>query len=368
VNGPGSFTGVRVGVSAVKGLAEVFATPVIAVSRLHVLARKAQTQYAALDAGRGEFYFRHENLIMPCEALLSLTELQEELELAPPRTLGVCEEKIAAAFVEAYLVPPPTAADAFAAYYQLEDLRRVRDHTFRTIDAMALPTVPTIYKIEEVLADPIQLNSRLGTYTNFVNLLDLCGLAVPASMREDGTPFGLTLLAPAGEDAALAAIGREFHHATGLPLGALEVPQPPLLAKSSAMPMDGEIPIAVVGAHLSGMPLNGELRAAGGRFVEQSTTAAHYRLYALAGTKPPKPGLLRVKNGAGVAIEVEIWALSASAFGRFVAAVPQPLSIGTLDLEDGRCVKGFLVEAEAVDGARDISSFGGWRAYVAKQT
>ena len=261
-----------------------------------------------------------------------------------------------------------TAADAFAAYYQLEDLRRVRDHTFRTIDAMALPTVPTIYKIEEVLADPIQLNSRLGTYTNFVNLLDLCGLAVPASMREDGTPFGLTLLAPAGEDAALAAIGREFHHATGLPLGALEVPQPPLLAKSSAMPMDGEIPIAVVGAHLSGMPLNGELRAAGGRFVEQSTTAAHYRLYALAGTKPPKPGLLRVKNGAGVAIEVEIWALSASAFGRFVAAVPQPLSIGTLDLEDGRCVKGFLVEAEAVDGARDISSFGGWRAYVAKQT
>ena len=174
------------------------------------------------------------------------------------------------------------------------------------------------------------------------------------------------MLAPAGEDAALAAIGREFHHATGLPLGALEVPQPPL-AKPSALSMDGEIPIAVVGAHLSGMPLNGELREAGGRFVEQSATAAHYRLYALAGTKPPKPGLLRVKNGAGVAIEVEIWALSESAFGRFVAAVPQPLSIGTLELGDGRRVKGFLVEAEAVDGARDISSFGGWRAFVAKQ-
>jgi len=259
-----------------------------------------------------------------------------------------------------------TAADAFAAYYQLEDLRRVRDHTFRTVDALALPTAPTIYRIEEVLADPIQLNSRLGTYTNFVNLLDLCGLAVPASMREDGTPFGLTLLAPAGEDAALAAIGREFHRATGLPLGALKAPQPPL-AKSSAMVMDGEIPIAVVGAHLSGMPLNGQLREAGGRFIEQSVTAAHYRLYALAGTKPAKPGLLRVKNGAGVAIEVEIWALSESAFGRFVAAVPPPLSIGTLDLDDGRSVKGFLVEAQAVDGARDISSFGGWRAYVAKQ-
>jgi allophanate hydrolase len=131
--------------------------------------------------------------------------------------------------------------------------------------------------------------------------------------------------------------------------------------------MDGEIPIAVVGAHLSGMPLNGELREAGGRFVEQGTTAAHYRLYALAGTKPPKPGLLRVRNGAGVAIEVEIWALSESAFGRFVAAVPQPLSIGTLELDGGRRVKGFLVEAEAVADARDISSFGGWRAFVAQE-
>src|SRR5580658_8256377 len=151
-----------------------------------------------------------------------------------------------------------TAADAFAAYYQLEDLRRVRDHTFRTIDAMALPTAPTIYKIEEVLADPIQLNSRLGTYTNFVNLLDLCGLAVPASMREDGTPFGLTLLAPAGEDAALAAIGREFHYATGLPLGVLKIAQPPL-AQAGAAPAAGEIALAVVGAHLSGMALNGEL-------------------------------------------------------------------------------------------------------------
>jgi tRNA threonylcarbamoyladenosine biosynthesis protein TsaB len=141
VNGPGSFTGVRVGVSAMKGLAEVFATPVIAVSRLHVLAQKAQTQYAALDAGRGEFYFRHENLIMPCEALLSLTELQEELELAPPRTLGVCEEKIVAAFVEAYLVPPPTAADAISvALPQLlasdfEDLASLDGNYLRRSDA-----------------------------------------------------------------------------------------------------------------------------------------------------------------------------------------------------------------------------------------
>ena len=259
-----------------------------------------------------------------------------------------------------------TAADAFAAFYQLEDLRGVRDYTFRAIDALVLPTAPTIYTIEEVLADPIGLNSRLGTYTNFVNLLDLCGLAVPASMRPDGTPFGVTLLAPAGEDAALAAIGREFHHATGLPLGALKHPQQPL-SRHQAASAEGEIAIAVVGAHLSGMPLNGVLRTAGGRLIERSATAPHYRLYALAGTKPPKPGLLRVKNGAGAAIEVEVWALSERAFGRFVAGVPSPLSIGTFELADGRSVKGFLVEAEAVGGARDISSFGGWRAFVAQE-
>jgi len=256
-----------------------------------------------------------------------------------------------------------TTADAFAAFYQLEELRRVRDHIFRSVDALALPTAPTIYTVKDVLDDPITLNSRLGTYTNFVNLLDLCGLAVPASMRPDGRPFGVTLLALAGEDAALAAIGRQFHHATGLPLGALEYPQPPL-AELSIAPVAGEVAIAVVGAHLSGMPLNGELRSAGARLVGSAKTAAHYRLFALAGTVPPKPGMLRVSPGAGAAIEVEVWALSEAAFGRFVAAVPPPLSIGTLELADGRAVKGFLVEAEAVRGARDISGFGGWRKFV----
>jgi len=259
-----------------------------------------------------------------------------------------------------------TAADTFAALYRLEALQRTRDRTFRAIDVMVVPTAPTIYTIQQVLADPIDLNSRLGTYTNFVNLLDMCGLAVPAAMRPDGTPFGITLLAPAGEDAALAAIGREFHAATGLPLGALNY-RPPPLQELAAKPAHNEIAIAVVGAHLSGMPLNGELRAAGARLIECTATAPHYRLYALAGTRPPKPGLLRVKNGAGAAIELEVWAMSEAAFGRFVAAVPPPLSIGTLELDDGRAVKGFLVEAEAVAGARDISSFGGWRAFTAQE-
>jgi allophanate hydrolase len=247
-----------------------------------------------------------------------------------------------------------SAVDAFAAFYKLEEFKRVRDRTFDRIDALLLPTVPTVYTVEQVLADPIELNSRLGTYTNFVNLLDLAGLAVPASMREDGTPFGVTLLAPAGHDALLASIGRVFHADGALTLGAI-----PAAATAD------EIAIAVVGAHLSGMPLNGELTRLGARLVETTSTAPDYRLYALAGTRPPKPGLLRVAKGEGAAIEIEIWALSAEAFGRFVAAVPPPLAIGTLALPDGRTVKGFLVEPAAIAGARDISNFGGWRAYIA---
>jgi allophanate hydrolase len=259
----------------------------------------------------------------------------------------------------------PSAVDTFAAFYQLEELRRVRDAVFQTIDALLLPTAPTVYTVEQVLVDPIQLNSRLGTYTNFVNLLDLCGLALPSSMRPDGMPFGITLLAPGGHDALLASFGRALHADTGLPLGALGLPQPPLAGISPA-PAADEIAIAVVGAHLSGMPLNGELKALGARLLEATSTAPDYRLYALSGSNPPKPGLLRVAAGKGSAVAVEIWALRAEGFGRFVAAVPSPLSIGTLRLTDGRTVKGFLVEADAVAGAADISSFGGWRNYLAQ--
>jgi allophanate hydrolase len=260
----------------------------------------------------------------------------------------------------------PTAADAFAAFHQLEDLRRTADATFRNVDALVLPTVPTVYTVRQVLADPYQLNSRLGTYTNFVNLLGLCGLALPAAMRDDGAPFGITLLAPGGRDAELASLGRVFHADTALTLGATGDAQSPL-APIAPVPRRDEIALAVVGAHLSGMPLNAELKALGARFLQATATASDYRLFALAGTTPAKPGLLRVAAGTGAAIEVELWALSAAAFGRFVNAIPPPLSIGTLRLADGREAKGFLVEAAATEGARDISRFGGWRAYVAAQ-
>ena len=259
----------------------------------------------------------------------------------------------------------PSAADAFAAFYRVQEFKRIAERIFSPLDAIVVPTAPAIYTIDEVLADPIALNSQLGTYTNFANLLDLCGLAIPASIGAGDIPFGITLLAPAGHDMRLAAIGATFHARTSLKLGSLDCSVPLPHAGTSALQSD-EIAIAVVGAHLSGMPLNCELRALNARLLKVTTSAADYRLFALRGTVPPKPGLLRVERGSGAAIALEIWALSAEAFGQFVANVPSPMAIGTLRLEDGSEIKGFLVEPLALDGARDISEFGGWRNYVAK--
>ena len=211
-----------------------------------------------------------------------------------------------------------------------------------------LPTAPTVYSTAQVLANPIELNSRLGTYTNFVNLLDLCGLALPAALRADGIPFGITLLAPAGKDGQLASIGRVFHADTKLAMGSLKQPQPALATVPANAGAD-EIAIAVVGAHLSGMALNSELKTLGGRLLEATVTAPDYKLYALD-TTPPKPGMLRVEAGAGSSIELEVWSLRPAAFGQFVAAIPPPLSIGTVRLADGRGVKGFIVEP--ADGRR----------------
>ena len=258
-----------------------------------------------------------------------------------------------------------TAADTFASLYRLQALRRVAERAFANLDAMVLPTAPTAYSTAQVLANPIELNSRLGTYTNFVNLLDLCGLALPAAMRADGIPFGITLLAPAGRDAALASIGRVFHADTKLKMGAKGLAQPALAALPTEASGD-EITIAVVGAHLSGMALNGELLALGARLIEATTTAPDYKLYALD-TTPPKPGMLRVDAGVGHSIKLELWALPSAAFGKFVAAIPPPLGIGTIRLADGRGVKGFMVEPVAIDSARDISAFGGWRAFMAEK-
>lgn len=243
-----------------------------------------------------------------------------------------------------------TAVSAFEATYRLMDLKRAVAPLLGSLDCLAVPTVPRAYTLAELEADPITLNSNLGSYTNFVNLLDLAALSVPTGTRSDGLRGSLTLIGRANSDGYLAGIGAAL-------MG--DAPSAPLRATPD------RIEIAVVGAHLSGLPLNGELTSLGGSLLRQAATTSDYRLFALPGTTPPKPGLLRVADGTGAAIATEIWSLDAAGFGAFVAKIPAPLGIGTLRLADGTTAKGFLVEAEAVKGARDISEFGGWRKFLA---
>ena len=242
-----------------------------------------------------------------------------------------------------------TAVSAFEATYRLAELRRATTILLAGIDILAVPTVPRVYTLADLEAEPIAYNSNLGSYTNFVNLLDMAAIAVPVSWRSDGLPSSLTLIGRAGSDGYLAGI------AAGLE------------GKSEAAPLraaPGQIELAVVGAHLSGLPLNKELVALGATYLRSVVTVSDYSLYALPNTQPPKPGLLRIGSGEGVSIAAEVWGLDAAGFGQFVAAIPSPLGIGTLRFTDGTEAKGFLVEAEAVKGARDVSEFGGWRAFV----
>ncbi|AMB46928.1 allophanate hydrolase [Methylobacterium sp. AMS5] len=258
-----------------------------------------------------------------------------------------------------------SAADAFAGLYRLAELRRATEAVWRGIDVLVVPTYPRPRRVAELEADPVGPNSELGTYTNFVNLLDLCALAVPGRFRTDGFPSGVTLIAPRGADGLIAELGARLHAAAGGTLGASGVPIPAEAASRGDRAQGDEIEIAVVGAHLSGLPLNGELTARGARFLRAVPTTPDYRLHALPGGPPARPGLIRVAPGTGHAIATEVWALAPDAFGRFVAGIPSPLAIGTLSLADGTVPKGFLAEAAGLAGARDISGHGGWRAYLA---
>ncbi|BCH18575.1 MULTISPECIES: allophanate hydrolase [unclassified Mesorhizobium] len=258
-----------------------------------------------------------------------------------------------------------SAADAFKGLYALQAYKARLAPVIASVDLFCVPTAPTHYTIGAVLADPIVTNSRLGTYTNFVNLLDMCGIAVPTGKRDDDLPMSVTLLAAAGKDALTATLASELHAASGLGLGATGWAMPAFAAKSFD-PADDLIELVVVGAHLSGMPLNGQLCALGARLSRSARTVASYQLYALAGQSVPKPGLVRVADGNGKSIDVEVWRLSPDAFGRFVAAIPPPLGIGTIELDDGTSAKGFLVETAGLSRAIDISAYGGWRSFVAR--
>jgi allophanate hydrolase len=245
-----------------------------------------------------------------------------------------------------------SGVDVFAGQYRLAALQRIAEAMWQDIDLLALPTTPTIYRIAEMRAAPIALNSNLGLYTNFVNLLDMAALALPAGWRDNGTGFGITLIAPAWTDEALLDAGEDYVTTADLPL-------PPPLNTEDIMET---VKLAVVGAHLAGMPLHWQLTSRDARLIAATTTAPTYKLYAMANSTPPKPALIHDVEGA--AIKVEVYELDVAAFGSFVIEVPAPLAIGSVTLADGSTVKGFVAEPRALTGATDITELGGWRAYI----
>jgi allophanate hydrolase len=290
-----------------------------------------------------------------------------------------------------------TAADAFRAQYRLMELRRAAERAWLEMDVLVTPTAGTIYRIDAVEADPIRLNSNLGYYTNFVNLLDLAAVAVPAGLRADGLPFGVTLVGRAGADAQLLALGDRLHRAPAGPMGALAVVIPASVANSAILPdsavsgppdmpatagsfavagssigpnrigtdpTPGDyISVAVCGAHMEGLPLNQQLTSRNAVLVSRTRTAPKYKFYALPGGSPHRPGLVRVVS-EGASIEVEVWSVPASLFGSFVAGIPAPLCIGKVELETGEQVAGFLCESHATTTAADITILGSWRHHL----
>ena len=254
-----------------------------------------------------------------------------------------------------------TAVDAYNAEYLKQELARDIQQTLAQFDALVVPSSPTIHTLAEMAEAPIENNSQFGTYTNFTNLADLSAIAVPAGFRADGLPFGITLIAPAWHDTALANFAEKWQNHLKLPLGAVGKTLPEVASVISA-PSAQHFRVAVVGAHLTGMPLNFQLTTRQAVHVETTTTSADYVLYALPGTVPPKPGLARQE--AGQKIIVELWDIPKARFGEFVAEIPTPLGMGNVELADGRWVKGFICEPYGLDGAKNISEFGGWRAYI----
>ncbi|HVT87648.1 MAG TPA: allophanate hydrolase [Tepidisphaeraceae bacterium] len=254
------------------------------------------------------------------------------------------------------------ATEAFGAMYELQTHCQAAEAQWAKMDMLLLPTAGTIYKIAAVEADPLQTNINLGYYTNFVNLMDLCAVAVPTGFISNGLPLGATLIGRAGQDRPLMQVADLLHRKLGIGPG---VSRLPISSKSPTRSSTlKSAKLAVVGAHLSGMPLNHQLTSIGATLVRAVQTAPIYRLYALPNTTPAKPGMVRTSNGDGHHIALEVWEMSAESFGQFVSAIPSPLGIGTIQLEDGEQVQGFLCENFAIEGATDISHFGGWRAFV----
>jgi len=255
-----------------------------------------------------------------------------------------------------------SAVDTFNGQYALERFRQETSDTWNVADFLLLPTAPDIFRIAEVESDPVALNSRLGVFTNFINLLDLAAVAAPAGFRSDALPFGITFVGQTFSDRPLLALAASYLRSLRPSLGGTRLSYPDT-APAKDINSD-RMMIAVVGAHLTGEPLNYQLTIRDGRFIRSAKTAPSYQLYALPGTSPPKPGLVRVGAETGRSIDLEVWELPVAEFGNFLKEVPSPLTIGMIHLSDGRVVKGFLCEEVAAQDALNISEFGGWKAYL----
>lgn len=261
----------------------------------------------------------------------------------------------------------PLAVDAFDARYQLAEYKRQADALLARVDVMLSPTTVMHPTKAEVAAEPIAVNSQLGTWTNFMNLLDYSALAVPIGFTEAGLPFGVTLFGPAFADLRLLSLGRALENRLQLPLGATGLDRPALPALPKGH--DGMLELVVCGAHLDGLPLNHQLTQRGAIKLAITHSSANYRLYALAGGPPSRPAMVR-DDANGAAIEVEVWRLPIESVGSFLAGIPSPLGLGQVELAEGDWKCGFICSAGALecDGpAEDVTHFGGWRGWLASQ-
>jgi allophanate hydrolase len=258
---------------------------------------------------------------------------------------------------------PYSAAQGFRAIYQLKELEIETKKSWSKCDVILVPSAPNHPTIEDLKNHPIVKNSELGMYTNFVNLLRLCAIAVPSGFTKTGLPFGITLIAQEGSDNALLKLASQWQVLFELSLGISNIKGTSEEHTILEATKNDVTQIAVVGAHLSGLPLNWQLTERRSRLVKVCKTAKSYRLFALPNTHPPKPGLVRFPSN-GVSIELEVYEMPSTELGSFLNLIPTPLGLGNIELEDGSLVKGFICEQYAVHEAQDISNLGGWKSYI----
>ncbi|MEE4919194.1 allophanate hydrolase [Pseudomonas alliivorans] len=257
--------------------------------------------------------------------------------------------------------PAVTGVETFRAQYRLQALKAICDKALEGVDCVVTPSIGRPMTSAELLAEPVLRNSELGYYTNFVNLLDYAAVAVPSTFMDNGLPWGVTLFGRAFTDQYLLSLADAFQRHTALPLISGNTPSAP-----TTVARNDRVRLVVCGAHLDGLALNGQLKQRGARLLEATQSSPDYQLYALAGGPPFRPGMVRVAEG-GVAIEVEVWELPSAELGSFLTGIPAPLGLGKVQLADGRWETGFICEPYGLEGARNISELGGWRAYLQQQ-